>query len=108
MTLRLAPWVLVLFPAVAFANGGPVAWNEPGPLGGVQPIDEHDVRLVSEDLTLTVADSGQSYRAEAHYVLSNPGGARKIVFGVPVDLAGSSDDWAGPTQELLAKVAKDL
>lgn len=108
MTLRLAPWVLVFFPAVALANGGPVASNEPGPLGGVQPIAERNVRLVSEDLTLTIAESGQSYRAEARYVLANPGGPRKVAFGVPVDLAGSADEWTGPTQELLANVAKDL
>lgn len=96
MSARSALALLATLPSLALANGGPVGGNGPGPVGGVQPVHNRDVRLVSEDLTLTLDDDGGRYRVVARYVLSNPKAAREVDFGVPLDLVGAGDTEEAP------------
>jgi len=78
---------------VALANGGPLRSPMPGSFGGATPTEESTVRLVSEDLRLTLLPDLTTYRAEATYQLDNPKDARSLWFGVPItwfDLPGEA------------------
>lgn len=83
--MRLRTIVLgALLPTAVLANGGPVGWGGGGPRGGISSTDEAAVRLVSEDLLLTLDPDGKRYHARAKYVLSNDGAPREVTYGVPV------------------------
>ncbi len=106
----IASLLFALAPAVALANGGPVDGNAPSGIGGVQPVLDRDVRLVEEELTLTLAADGAGYRADARYVLSNPKGARTVTFGVPVAFFGEMGEApsAAPDAKQLAALARGI
>jgi hypothetical protein len=81
---QLAPLLAVLVPAVALANGGPVAWTQPSGAGDIVPVSETKVALVSERLTIRFEDDGARYRVHAEYVLANPGPEASLKYGVPL------------------------
>jgi hypothetical protein len=81
---QLAPLVALLVPAVALANGGPVAWTKPSGAGDIVPVSETTVALVSERLTIRFEDDGARYRVHAEYVLANPGPKASLNYGVPL------------------------
>lgn len=82
--VRLAPLALILLSSLAWPNGGPVAWNEPAGAGDGSPLAQSSVALVSEDLKITVGASPDVYDVEASYILSNPGAATTVRYGVPI------------------------
>jgi hypothetical protein len=91
-------WAIVLalvLPALASANGGPVMWSYTSatPAGGVVPVDEARIRLISEELRIVLLPDGRRYRASARYRLANPEGPRKVTFGVPLSwvVSGRTD-----------------
>ncbi len=87
-SLSVAGLLLLTAAAPAAANGGPVNYVAHAGYGGIVPIDETQVRLVSEDLTLSVvfdSENGSYYRARADYVLRNDGPPKDVVFGVPME-----------------------
>ncbi|WP_164000180.1 discoidin domain-containing protein [Pyxidicoccus caerfyrddinensis] len=67
----------------AWPNGGPVAWSGPTATGNLQPRTDLPVRLVSEDLSITVTGL-ERYRVRADYVLANEGAKVKASYGVPL------------------------
>jgi len=75
---------IVAFPVLSFANGGPVAWDEGAPTGGVAPINEKGIGLVREELVLSVLDDMNHYTVSATYHLrvDEP---KKVKFGVPLN-----------------------
>ncbi len=81
---RLALLLAVVAPAVAVANGGPVAWTKPSGAGDIAPVNETTVALVSERLAILFEDDGARYRVHAEYVLSNPGPKLSLNYGVPL------------------------
>ena len=67
----------------AAANGGPVEIVPSlAGQGTIQPLEESQVRLVSERLNISIPDDGV-WHARAEYQLDNPGPARTVLFGVP-------------------------
>ena len=54
--------------------------------GTIQPIEESQVQLVSERLSLSILNDGY-WRARAEYQLDNQGPARSLLFGVPTPWA---------------------
>jgi hypothetical protein len=100
--------VLTLSPALAIANGGPVGFGGPSALGSIQPVTNTQVRLVSEDLVLTLGDDGNTYRADARYVLSNPKAPRHVAFGVPVAFGGGEDGDQVPDPKTVAEIARGI
>jgi hypothetical protein len=83
--IRLAMLMTLAAPVIARPNGAPI---EESPAyaahGGITPVAESDIAVVSEDLTITLRDE-QLPTASARYVLRNPGAARRILFGVPLE-----------------------
>lgn len=82
---RLAALVLVV-PAVVFANGGPVEYGvEPGLRGVPVPVDEGRVSLVSEELVIRLPKnvSGAEFDVEARYTLRNAGKPVELTYAVP-------------------------
>jgi len=86
-----------LLEATAVANGAVVRQTRTTALGGVVPIQSHEIRLVAETLRIRVSnitlgserwksrDRGRAeYWADATYTLSNPGGPTKVRYGVPI------------------------
>lgn len=96
MTFRVAvaATLVALLPLSARANGGPVAWTGPTGTGGIAPVENSTIRLVSEHLLIRLFDDGGAFDVEADYVLSNPGPAKRLLYGVPVDFGpgGGGDD----------------
>lgn len=83
--MRWLPFLLVLLlPALAAANGGPVAWTSPTGAGGLAPVASTPVVLVSEKLSIRFEDDGARYRVHAEYVLANPGPKASVKYGVPL------------------------
>lgn len=68
----------------AWANGGPVAWTGVTPIGVQGLVPDADVRLLSEDLRITLGDDFNTYRVRASYVLRNDGPGKTVHFGVPL------------------------
>ena len=96
---------VTLLPGTVFANGGPVAWTNATGGGGIGPIANTDIALVSERLNLVVEDDARHFRARACYMLSNPKQAQTVKYGVP--LLWSTDPYGekpttAPSKEAIA------
>ncbi len=76
----------------AWANGGPVAWTGVTPVGALGPVPDADVRLLSEDLRITLGDDFNTYRVRAAYELRNDGAGKTVHFGVPLAWAKTEPD----------------
>src|SRR5262245_8806343 len=76
--------LIVGYPMLGFANGGPVAWTGGTAGGGIAPQQQTEISLMSEDLQITADSDMNHYQVNAKYVLSNPGAAQKVKYGVPV------------------------
>lgn len=72
--------------------------------GGLRPLQDSAVVLVSEDLLIRTYESMGGYRAEAVYGLHNPGSAITVRFGVPVAWDEASLYPSGPGPALLDSV----
>lgn len=66
----------------AYANGGPVAWNQESAQGDLRVIAETQIRLRSEILNIKV--KGETYSVDAAYTLKNAGPQKDISFGIPL------------------------
>ena len=77
----------VLLTALAWSNGGPVGWNEPGGTGDLAPRQQTGIRLVSETLRIAVQDDRDRFAVDATYQLDNPGDPATVPFGVPLTAA---------------------
>jgi hypothetical protein len=75
--------IAAIGPSQALANGGPVAWTQGTPVGGIGPRRVTDIRLVGEELRLRITDLDH-YAVTARYKLDNPGPERTVTYGVPV------------------------
>ncbi len=83
----VAALALAAVAGTAAANGGPVEIvPRLAGRGTIQPIEESQVQLVSERLSLSILNDGY-WRARAEYQLDNPGPARLLLFGVPTPWA---------------------
>lgn len=87
---------LIAVAGSAAANGGPVEIvPRLAGRGTIQPLEESQVQLVSERLSLSIPDAG-IWHARAEYQLDNPGPARSLLFGVPAPWAAFEFDGAPP------------
>ena len=66
----------------AYANGGPVAWNQESAQGDLRVIAETQISLRSEALNIKV--KGETYSVKAAYTLKNAGPQKDISFGIPL------------------------
>lgn len=85
--MRLSSVLFLLvtaIPALARANGGPVAWTDATAGGGITPVSQATISLTQEQLALRIEDDARHYRARACYWLANPGAAKTVDFGVPL------------------------
>ncbi len=82
---------LLLVSLAAWSNGGPVEWNGPTGLGDGTPRGSSPVKLLREDLKLTVGADPNRYSVEARYTLSNPGAPVTVRYGVPITVAQLGD-----------------
>ena len=88
-TLVAATFVLLLLkPATAMANGGPVDWTEGTPQGGFAPKQQAKIRLMTEDLSIKLDKDLDHYQVTAVYWLNNSGGPTDLHFGVPMQWGG--------------------
>lgn len=83
LTRGVAAAAVMIFSAACWANGGPVAWTQGKPSGGIAPQQENAIELVREDLEISVLDLNR-YSVEASYLLSNPVAAKRVKYGVPL------------------------
>lgn len=81
--LRWITAAAALLPAAALANGGPVDWTSGLGTGGPRLGRSQQVRLVSEELSITVGDS--LVEAEAVYRLENTGGPVEVDYAIPIE-----------------------
>jgi hypothetical protein len=87
-------FALCLTASPAHANGGCVETTySGGAAGSLRPQQQTVVRLVSEELELTVDD--HNYQADARYTLSNPGPPLKVLYAVPI-VSGAQRPRSGP------------
>lgn len=83
-------WSVIPLLAVSlscWANGGPIAWTQDKPNGGIEPRKENDIELLREDLNISIVDLN-TYRVDANYLLRNSKSAKRITYGVPLFWVG--------------------
>lgn len=117
----LAAGLLSALVAASVVLGGPARADPPhyvdhSGYGGLAPVSDMGVRLRSGNVSLSLVNdlqNGRFYRAKASYVLENPGPARTVTFGVPMEF--QSDNFMELTQrgkelpeEIRRSVAKEV
>ncbi len=79
--------LLMVVSTTSWSNGGPVAWTDSKPSGGIEPRQENCIELLSEKLNISILDLN-SYKVDANYRLRNPDGDKRITYGVPLYWVG--------------------
>lgn len=68
--LGLSILSLILISQQGLANGGPVAWTQATPRGGIS-LRSSEIHLVSENLSIRMNDDFTTFKVEANYRLKN-------------------------------------
>ncbi len=95
--------LLLALVSTSFGNGGPVDMSHIASTGNLRLENRPEIRLLSENLLITVGQSEVSVRAEYH--LSNTGESADLVYGFPVERFISEFDDYGEDITMLSFTA---
>ncbi|MEM6299347.1 MAG: discoidin domain-containing protein [Bacteroidota bacterium] len=101
MKALLLSFVFGLSVAIVLANGGPIDGSYVQKSGNIVLIEEHQVRLLEEYLSIEI--DGDYCNVSVRYLLKNEGESKAISYGFPVDFISSDEGSYYPDLEYVEK-----